>query len=229
MYLLRRERVKMLRMEKNVVAARTIFGRGASSLGVLMPLWRHTRSLHGAQGHQSPSTTTISTSDHSIAAACAKTLPPLSLLPFSILLRSYLITSISASPILLRPSMRILSTLANSSSPFLSPDRNPVLHWSLKKTFYKQYCAGETSAEVRRTVEGLKRIGYRGVILGYAKEVVLRNGEAEGEMGEGREELERWRRGTMETVRLTERGDHVALKYVGLFREFERMCGEGRR
>ncbi|KAL9098828.1 MAG: hypothetical protein Q9187_009593, partial [Circinaria calcarea] len=111
--------------------------------------------------------------------------------------------------------MRVLSTLAHSSSPLLNPDRNPVLHWVLKKTFYKQYCAGETSVEVRRAVEGLKGMGYRGVILGYAREVVSGIGVAEkdgkGEMGKGREELEVWRRGTVETVRLVEMGDHVAL------------------
>ena len=42
------------------------------------------------------------------------------------------------------------------------------------------------------------------------------------------EDLEGWRRGTMETVKLVERGDHVALKYVDLFRGFEgcveRVC-----
>lgn len=78
--------------------------------------------------------------------------------------------------------------------------------------------------EVKKTVEGLKEMGYRGVILGYAREVVLGTGEAEGDgkgdMGKAREELEAWRKGTVQTVRLVEKGDDVALKFVELFPSF---------
>jgi hypothetical protein len=102
---------------------------------------------------------------------------PLSCLPLATLLRSYIITSVSSYPILLRPSLAALSFLAYSTSPIFNPDHNPVLRFLLKKSFYAQFCAGEKPAEIRRTIEGLQEMGYKGVILGYAKEVVLEDND----------------------------------------------------
>jgi len=114
-----------------------------------------------------------------------------------------------------------MTALAHTKNPLLSPDTNPLLRYALKKTFYAQFCAGEHAFEVRRTIHGLKSIGFTGVILGYAKEVVLSEKQAralaEGKVGEEteeciREEIEPWAQGTLETVRLAQPGDFVALK-----------------
>ena len=117
--------------------------------------------------------------------------------------------------------MSKLSVLAHSRPAFLDPDRNPVLHYLLKKTFYAQFCAGETQEEVKTTLRNLKGLGYKGVILCYAKEIVM---ESDAEMkekssptkdvvGEYRE-VELWKKGTLETITLTGEGDFVAVKYV---------------
>ncbi len=146
---------------------------------------------------------------------------PLSVLPLATVLRSLATTTISSSPLLLPPSLAIMSLLANTSSPFLNPDRNPILRFILKKTFYSQFCAGEGAAEVRQSIEGLKQIGFSGVILGYAKEVVLSEEQTRNlsscEEGAAAEECIQsevipWTAGTMETVRLAAPGDFVALK-----------------
>lgn len=123
---------------------------------------------------------------------------------------------------LLPPSLALMSALANSTNAVFNPDRNPLLKMFLKKTFYAQYCAGENAVEVRRTVDGLKEIGFTGVILGYAREVVLSEEQtrdlaacaADGDAAEEcvREEVIPWAAGTMETVRLAQPGDFVALK-----------------
>jgi hypothetical protein len=114
-----------------------------------------------------------------------------------------------------------MAALANAHNPLLSPDRNPILRYFLKKTFYAQFCAGENAAEVRHTIDGLKNIGFTGVILGYAKEVVLSESQARdlaaGKVGEEtdeciRNEIAPWAQGTLETVRLAQPGDFVALK-----------------
>lgn len=122
-----------------------------------------------------------------------------------------------------------MTMLANTSNPILSPDRNPLLRFFLKKTFYAQFCAGEDALEVRRSIQGLKNIGFTGVILGYAKEVVLSKDECKAlskddcdglaESREGvetesaiRNEISPWAQGTLETVRLASPGDFVALK-----------------
>lgn len=143
---------------------------------------------------------------------------PLSVLPLSMILRSLATATVSSSPLLLPPSLRIMAMLAHTSSPFLNPDKNPILRFFLKKTFYAQFCAGENPAEVRGTTLRLKNIGFTGVILGYAREIVLDKKEAGSLSGvmETEEciqnEIIPWAEGTLETVRLTEAGDFVALK-----------------
>lgn len=159
--------------------------------------------------------------------AMARPGSPLSVLPLKVVLRSLATTAISSSPLLLRPSMAIMSVLAHSTSPLLNPDRNPVLRFLLKHTFYAQFCAGEDAAEVRRTIAGLKRdIGFTGVILGYAREVVMSEAQTRDLASsadvvvEGsalseecvRNEVVPWAAGNMETVRLASPGDFVALK-----------------
>ncbi|EFX01442.1 proline oxidase [Grosmannia clavigera kw1407] len=149
---------------------------------------------------------------------------PLSVLPLTNVMRSYFVTSISSSKILLPPSLALTTWIANSNNALLNPDRNPILHYILKKTFYAQFCAGETAAEARKTIAGLKNIGFSGVILGYAKEAVLQDGETESLSVKGadeatKQEIASWTEGTLETVRIAAPGDFVALKFTGAGRE----------
>jgi len=103
--------------------------------------------------------------------------PALSCLPLSQVLRTYLITSISSSPLLLRTSTRILRSMLESRNPLTSIDRNPLLRSLLWHTFYRQFCAGETPSQVARVNAELRAQGYSGVILEYALEVLK---DAEG-------------------------------------------------
>lgn len=145
---------------------------------------------------------------------------PLSVLPLSMILRSLGTNVVSSSPLLLPPSLRIMAMLAHSSNPLLNPDWNPLLRYVLKKSFYAQFCAGENAAEVKQTIARLKSIGLTGVILCYAREVVLSGKEEAGKLEslgeETTEAVEReilpWAQGTLETVRLTEPGDYAAIK-----------------
>ncbi|MCJ1350182.1 MAG: proline dehydrogenase [Icmadophila ericetorum] len=144
---------------------------------------------------------------------------PLSIVPFPSLLRSYLITSLTAHPLLLSPSMALLKKLAYSHSAILNPDKNPLLHFLLKRTFYAQFCAGETPAEVQSTVKDLKSMGVKGVMLGYAKEVILCDGDGQGaaifDEAQVAADVKAWKEGTLKTVELGEVGDFVALKFTG--------------
>lgn len=161
----------------------------------------------------------------------AKTPSPLAVLPLTNVLRSWMTTAVSSSPLLLPPSLAVMSVLAHTTNPALNPDCNPVLRAFLKKTFYAQFCAGENPAEVRQTIGSLKQIGFSGVILGYAREVVLSDSEtadlgascaAEGGSAAEeciRNEITPWAEGTMETVRLASQGDFVALKFTGAGRQ----------
>ncbi|RSL55838.1 hypothetical protein CEP53_006977 [Fusarium sp. AF-6] len=147
---------------------------------------------------------------------------PLSVLPLSMIVRSLATMIVSSSPLLLPPSLRIMNVLANTTNSILNSDTNPVLRYFLKKTFYAQFCAGENPAEIKATIAGLKNIGFTGVILNYAREVVLTEDQA-GALKNGAMETEEciqnevlpWAQGTLETVRMAEPGDFVALKFTG--------------
>ncbi|KAG6368925.1 hypothetical protein INS49_003143 [Diaporthe citri] len=154
---------------------------------------------------------------------------PLSVLPFITILRSLAVTTMSSSPVLLPPSLSIMSMLAHTTNPILNPDRNPLLKQLIKKTFYAQFCAGERGPEVKATMARLRDIGFSGVILGYAREVVLTQSQLKSLATNGMDsataqeciqnEVIPWAKGTLETVRLAEPGDYVALKFTGAGRK----------
>ncbi|KAK4160219.1 FAD-linked oxidoreductase-like protein [Cladorrhinum sp. PSN259] len=150
---------------------------------------------------------------------------PLAVLPLTNVLRSWMTTTVSSSPLLLPPSLKIMSALAHTTSPALNPDTNPLLRAFLKNTFYAQFCAGEHPTEVQQTIRQLKDIGFQGVILGYAREVVLPHGSESTATAQGnsnaaevasiQSEVEPWATGTLMTVLLASAGDFVALKFTG--------------
>ncbi|KAK0274193.1 proline dehydrogenase [Friedmanniomyces endolithicus] len=144
----------------------------------------------------------------------ATTMPPaLSCLPLSQVLRTYLITSISSSPLLLRTSTRILRSMLESRNPLTSIDRNPLLRSLLWHTFYRQFCAGETPSQVARVNAELRAQGYSGVILEYALEVLK---DAEGAEASEEKDVGVWRRRMLETVAMASPGDFVGLKWSGM-------------
>lgn len=195
------------------------------------------RSLHTDQSHRTISTTASTDQDtYAATPAVTPTLPtisqpsrPLSVLPLPILLRSYALTALSSYPLLLSPSLRLLSFVAHSSSALLNPDRNPLLHYLLKKTFYAQFCAGETKIEVQKTVNGLKSMGYNGVILAYGKEIVLNKGEkvdtssSQSADPTAEKDVQDWKEGTVKTVQMAEEGDMIGLKFSGAGRDAMRQ------
>ncbi|KAM0329482.1 hypothetical protein ACHAQA_004791 [Verticillium albo-atrum] len=183
--------------------------------------FHHTSPIHTSSKNSYHPKVHLHPASPSLAAAPPAPKAPLSLLPLHMILRTLLTTTISSSRWLLPPSLAIASALAHTTNPLLSPDHNPLLRVLLKHTFYAQFCAGETPAEVRQTVARLKGLGFSGVILGYAREVVLTEAQAKGlAAGEAgahsdEEEVGPWREGTVQTVKLAEAGDFVALKFTG--------------
>lgn len=103
----------------------------------------------------------------------------------------------------------------------LNPDRNAVLRYLFRNTVFPQFCAGPTPVEVGQCVQSLKDLGFAGVILGYAPEVVMNEKEASGVQANKDEdharimaEIEFWKKGTLATVDLAD-GGFVALKFSG--------------
>ncbi|KAF7917914.1 uncharacterized protein EAE98_009942 [Botrytis deweyae] len=156
-----------------------------------------------------------SNTDSTSKSATMPKISPLSILPLSNVVRSLVINTISSSPLLLAPSLKIMTILAHSQNPILSPDRNPVLRFFLKNTFYKQFCAGETHAEVQKTVRGIKDLGFKGVFLCYAREVEKSPGANIDVEKCVKNEVLPWAEGTLATVRLAGPGDFVSIKVTG--------------
>ena len=86
--------------------------------------------------------------------------------------------------------------------------------------------------EVQKTVDGLKSMGYKGVILAYGKEIVLEKGEkvensstasTVKELSNIEREVQAWKEGTLKTVEMAEEGDFVALKFSGAGRDAVRQ------
>ncbi|PCG92086.1 Proline oxidase [Penicillium occitanis (nom. inval.)] len=142
---------------------------------------------------------------------------PLAKLPLSTVLRSAFILSISSSPLLLRPCIWALSALASPKTALTDVDRNPLLHWLVKNTIYKQFNAGENKVEVQRSIVETKGLGCRGVLLGYAREVLVADSKASPhDEVLAKKEVDAWLKGTLQGVDMATAGDFVALKLTGM-------------
>lgn len=146
-------------------------------------------------------------------------------MPTNMLLRSLFVATISSNKFLLIPALRLLKFFSKPDRTYLlNVDRNPVLKAILKRTLYNQFCAGETEQETRACVKQLKSLGFKGVILTYAKEMVFdhKNASAnhhssnkfvdEGAVVANDADIEAWRTGTLETGDLISKGDILAIK-----------------
>jgi len=80
----------------------------------------------------------------------------------------------------------------------------------LWETFYKQFCAGETEAQVSKRCKELRTQGYAGVILEYAPEVL------DDTEGNEAEDVAFWRKGMLDSVQMAEHGDFIGLKWSGM-------------
>jgi proline dehydrogenase len=147
-----------------------------------------------------------------------RSLPALSVMPTSLLLRSYFLTSILASPRILKFGLPLMQMIANSKSRLLNPDRNPLLHFLVRKFVYDHFTAGENASEVEKTIREMKRIGFKGVILGYAKEVNITGGEnsldaaKKSVVDASASTIKDWTEGTLKTLRMIGEGDILAVK-----------------
>jgi proline dehydrogenase len=111
-----------------------------------------------------------------------------------------------------------MNTMANSQSFLLNPDKNIVLHQLVRRLVFDHFTAGETELEVRKTIAQMKGLGFRGVILGYAKEVNVTGGETRFEthripgLDIDAASVKEWKDGTLKTLSLLGKGDFLAIK-----------------
>ncbi|KAF7570828.1 pyrroline-5-carboxylate reductase [Pyrenophora tritici-repentis] len=149
-------------------------------------------------------------------------------MPTNMLLRSLLIATVSSNKFLLTPALHLLSFFSKPGRSYLfNIERNPVLKAILKRSLYNQFCAGETEQETKACVKQLKDLGFKGVILTYAKEMVFDHNTESADHHASEKfvddksivtqdaDIEAWRQGTLGTLNLISEGDILAIKTTG--------------
>src|ERR1700743_531788 len=89
---------------------------------------------------------------------------PLARLSTSSILRTLLLSAFFNTPFLFRPGLAIFEKIANSRSPWLNPDRNPLLRAGIYHLVYKQFCAGRNQAEIERASSEIRRLGFSSIV-----------------------------------------------------------------
>ncbi|KAL2206952.1 FAD-linked oxidoreductase [Sarocladium strictum] len=142
-------------------------------------------------------------------------------MPTNTLVRSLILTSLMGQNWILNPALSFLRIMCNSKFAVLNPDRNPVLNKIMRWSLYGQFASGTNASEVSKTISELKTMGYHGVILGYAKEILLRDPMIHGETAKqtdsaaAQKVIEEWKKGTIGTLNMIEPGDFLAVKITG--------------
>lgn len=137
----------------------------------------------------------------------------LSRLPTMNLLRNLILGAWFSSPLLFKPGLSIMRTIANSHSPLLNPDVNPLIGAVVKLLIYNHFCAGTNKKEIDRTKVEAKQIGFEGIILCYGRETGV--GDLVGEQTGGERlaaEVGQWRDGNLRTLDMIGKGDWVGMK-----------------
>lgn len=143
---------------------------------------------------------------------------PLARLPTSDILRSLVLGTFFASPLLYRFGFAILQKVATSRSAIFNPDRNPLLRAVVKPLIYDQFCAGTNKQEVNETIARIKSIGFSGVILCSGKEIELRDptesslSASDNVAANVDVEIAIWEQKNIETLAMIGHGDFLGIK-----------------
>lgn len=149
---------------------------------------------------------------------------PLDKLPAASLWRSFANHVVMTQPLLL--SVATSAFVKRNLGRF---SRNPVARLALDNIFYPQFCAGATDAEIQRTFSQLRDLGYKGVILSYAREIEIDHGESASDTNASKrtaahvKHVADWLAGTLQTIRYSSPEDFVAVKFSGAGPECVRM------
>ena len=142
--------------------------------------------------------------------------PPLARLSTSSILRTLLLSTFFTNPLLFRPGLAVFEKIANSSSAWLNPDRNPLLRSTIYPLVYKQFCAGRNKTEIGQTSSEVRRLGFSGIVLCYGKEIQVHAdkfvGYNGGQLNTMEAEITQWANGNIETLDMVGAGDWLGIK-----------------
>lgn len=154
---------------------------------------------------------------------------PLARLPTSSIIRSLFLSALFTSSALFRPGLAVFSKIANSHSPWLNPDSNPLIRVITRNLVYDQFCAGRNITEINKTSALVRQLGFSGIALAYGREIQLdsRN-KFHGREKSLQTEVEEWKQGNLKTIGMISSGDWLAIKLTGCGQHITRALLEGR-
>ena len=176
---------------------------------------RQTAALHTSRDLKRPlaETTVIHRKSLESQDQAQPSLQALSRLPTANLLRNLVLGAWFSSPLLFKPGLSLMRTIANSRSAILNPDSNPLVGAIVKLFIYNHFCAGTNKKEIDRTKAEAKRIGFSGIVLCYGKETGVADiNSAQGGNERLMAEVAQWRDGNLETLDMIGRGDWMGMK-----------------
>ncbi|KAI1441972.1 proline dehydrogenase [Annulohypoxylon stygium] len=186
---------------------------------LLKPLLRGQKTGHCPRSLLTSNTSrSASTNTATVRAKLSSTQTtwPLRWLPNAALIRTVFLGHLFASPVLSHLGMKVLDKLADSRHPFLDPDRNKLLNRVLRPLIYNHFCAGIDPLEIRKTIASIKRVGYTGVILNYAREIIADElSEPGSDVDILARQIQHWLDGNLKTLSMLDRGDYIGIKYTG--------------
>ncbi|KAH0401622.1 proline oxidase Put1, partial [Aureobasidium melanogenum] len=95
---------------------------------------------------------------------------------------------------------------------------------------YDHFCAGTNKLEIRKTLEYLKTMGFKGVILIYSREIPAMPVEELHELEPLTQDkdIDIWRDGNVKTLDMVEPGDYVGIKFTGAGPRVAQALAQGR-
>lgn len=191
---------------------------------VVKPIYRYSGvKWHDSVRHITGATAgTPASPGASVPATAPPTRTALSRLPWLTLLRSAALTTLMCSPTLLKPSIAAMGLITHPRTALFNPEANPVLNALVRNVIYDQFCAGTNQAEVTSTIKDFKTLGFQGIILTFAKEIVLSEEErANAAANPGQytpahyDMVQSWRDNSLASLRMLQPGDVLAMKITG--------------
>ena len=120
-------------------------------------------------------------------------------------------------PTLCEPGMALMQKVANSKSPLLNPDLNPLLRTIIKPLIYDQFCAGTNKPEIRQMNREIETLSFAGIVLCYAKETPLNQKNAcSGARDSHDTDIQKWLDGNLKTLDMIPSGNWLGTKYVNI-------------
>ncbi|KAH0028301.1 proline oxidase Put1, partial [Aureobasidium melanogenum] len=95
---------------------------------------------------------------------------------------------------------------------------------------YDHFCAGTNKLEIKKSLEYLKTMGFKGVILIYSREIPAMPVEELHELEPltQDEDIDIWRDGNVKTLDMVEPGDYVGIKFTGAGPRVAQALAQGR-